>query len=368
MKTKAYEVKGSVTYNRIEWKLPKLMASNFFFSFIKIVNKAWFSVFLKKLAPFIKYRKFSDIFEEHIVSYNPDIIHAHDLICLPAGFNAARKCKAKLVYDAHELEVHRHPPLPFFQKQFVSHIEKKYGRKADAVITVGRLIADELTSDLKRNDINVIYNSPIIKESNNNIRHDLRLTADEPLIIYVGKITVGRGIEDVLGMLPNLPDVHFAAIGPYDPKSKKMLENSALKMDVLDRFKLLPPVNYEHVVDYIKGANMGIISSEIVALSYKYAMPNKLFEMSFANVPVLSNKLVEIDAFLRELGNGKTVDFDNSEAIPYHISKFLSLHEQYVLNKEQFRLLEEKYSWTAQKVKLANIYELVQGKCNVVKT
>jgi glycosyltransferase involved in cell wall biosynthesis len=77
---------------------------------------------------------------------------------------------------------------------------------------------------------------------------------------------------------------------------------------------------------------------------------------------------VEIDAFLRELGNGKTVDFDNSEAIPYHISKFLSLHEQYVLNKEQFRLLEEKYSWTAQKVKLANIYELVQGKCNVVKT
>jgi glycosyltransferase involved in cell wall biosynthesis len=201
-------------------------------SLLSKVNRKLAAAVIRWLAPFGKYRMFSQVFAPHVATVKPDIVYAHDLICLPAAYDAAQACGARLVYDAHELEVHRNPPLPFVQKRFVSYVEGKYGRKADAVITVGRKVGEVLGEHLGRKDINVIYNSPIIEPCKRNVRSDLGVDRDTPVLLYVGKVTAGRGVGEFLAILPKLRGVLFATVGPCDDKIRMLLERQADRLGV----------------------------------------------------------------------------------------------------------------------------------------
>jgi glycosyltransferase involved in cell wall biosynthesis len=357
-----YERVNGVVYHRLEWRPGSMLTAQGPLAFLQKGSRKVTSVLLKRLVPFLKYRLLSRVFVEHIVAVKPDIVHANDLVCLPAGSNAAQLCGAKLVYDAHELEIHRNPPLPIFQKLFVAYVEAKYGRRADAVITVGRLVGQELGKHLRRDDIHVIYNSPVIEPCRRHLRQDLQLANDVPLIVYVGKVTTGRGVSEILALLPKLCGVTFATVGPCDDKTRLVLEGQAERLDISARFRILPPVPFEQVVDYIRGADLGVISVEPITLSYQYCMPNKLFEMAFANVPIISNKLDEIDEFLKNNKNGEIADFSNVAGLAYKIYRMLNEKNQYLMTETQMEAIASKYSWPTQCAKLARIYEsLISG-------
>lgn len=351
------EIKG-VCFKRIEWipmnEVLKLLP-------YKLISKA--SIILAKalaikLLPFLKFSLFKNLFVQEIVSYKPDIIHSHDFICLPAAIEAKKQLKnAKVIYDAHELEVHRNPPLPFIRKNFIRRLEKNLARNADHVITVGDEIAKILSKSFRK-EVTVIYNSPFVENYLTNIRKDLNLDSRKPLVIYVGKVTIGRGVEDLIALLPKLEGITFATVGPFTPKVQDSLVQRAEKLGVSERFRMLPPVPYPNVVEYIKGANLGIISVEPVTLSYELCMPNKLFELSFADVPILSNKLPEIERFVEEIGNGRCVDFEDKAHLGAHINEMIFFGSEYkhAANSKATENLE-KYSWTTQMKKLKDIYE-----------
>ncbi len=345
-----YECKDGITFHRLVWQLGPALKE----VLGKSVSSRVAGYIAKRLAPYIKYHFYKKIFSPYIENIEPDIIHAHDLITLPAGYHAAKKCGAELVYDAHELEVHRNPPLSRAQKFWVSYIERRYSIHAKAVITVGRHCALELEKHLGRK-IHVIYNSPILHPCPTNIRKDLRIPEDTPLIVYVGKIAAGRGLEGIVRALSQMRDIHLAAVGPSDPRSHSILKSLIERLKLAERVHLLPPVPYEQVVAYIRSADMGILPVQKETLSYELAMPNKLFEMSFAELPILSNDLVEISEFLSEINNGKAVDFDSCD-IGYEISSFLHNKDRYTLSDEKRGVLFEKYSWDSQKKKLLDIY------------
>ncbi len=357
-----WEVKDGLTYHRLEWSPSQMLAERGLLGLLPGVARP-FSVFIGKvLTPYFKYRLFREAFLDAIAASRPDLIHAHDLICLPAAFAAARQTSARLVYDAHELEVHRNPPLPLHQKWWVGHVERKFARRADAVNTVGRKVAEVLASHVGRNDIEVVYNAPMQSPSPNSIRGDLHLPADQPLLIYVGKVTTGRGVSEILELLPRLPGVFFATVGPSDGRTRKLLLQRALRLGVANRFRTLPPVPHEQVTAYIAGADLGVISVEPVTLSYRYCMPNKLFELSFANVPILANDLDEIAEFLAENGNGEIADFDNRRGLAYTLFRLINDNARYRLGPEAMARMAAVYSWDAQAAKIRATYaRLLQG-------
>ncbi|MGB0505119.1 MAG: glycosyltransferase family 4 protein [Pikeienuella sp.] len=354
---KNFEHLRGVTYHRLAVQLGKHLMAIKPLKLVKRLNRKLARALVTLMVPFTKYYVYRKVFAEEIAKLNPDIVHAHDLICLPAGHAAAQLSGARLVYDAHELEVHRNPPLSWIQKRTVSYVERKYSRKADSVITVGRFVGKELGRHIRRNDINIIYNSPEITECPSNIRRDIGINEETPLAIYVGKVTEGRGIRIMLDLLPNLPGMVFAAIGPSDPLARAKLEEYAMSKDLIHRFHILPPVPANQVVSYIRGADIGIISVEPVTLSYQYSMPNKLFEMSFADIPILANKLDEIEEFIAELGNGEICDFEEDRhSMPYYISRMVSQKQKYKMNESSKKLLYDKYSWDTQTIKISDIY------------
>ena len=345
-----YECKDGITFHRLVWKLGPALKE----VLGKSVPSRAAGYIAKRLAPYIKYYFYRKVFSPHIENIKPDIIHAHDLITLPAGYQAAKKCGSELIYDAHELEVHRNPPLSRAQKFWVSYIERHYSRYAKAVITVGRYCAMELEKHLGRK-IRVIYNSPIIRPCPTNIRKCLGISENIPLIVYVGKIAAGRGLEGIVRALSQVQEIHLAAVGPSDPISHSKLRSLIERLKLAERVHLLPPVPHEQVVDYIRSADMGILPVQKETLSYELAMPNKLFEMSFAELPILSNNLIEISEFIREIKNGKTVDFDSCN-ICNEILSFLNNRDKYILSDRGREILYEKYSWDVQKKKLIDIY------------
>jgi glycosyltransferase involved in cell wall biosynthesis len=182
-------------------------------------------------------------------------------------------------------------------------------------------------------------------------------------MLYVGKVTFGRGIEDLLRLLTKLPGIHFAVVGPCDVFTYKKFLNLSRKLNIEERFTILPPVNFKKVVNYIRGADLGVISIDTTTLSYRLAMPNKLFEMTFAEIPIIAKKgLVEIEEFINEIGNGKIVDFERCEALEYQITKLFDEKEIYSHTLESRKVLEDEYSWTAQVDRLLKIYEHLETK------
>lgn len=357
-----FEKKDNVTYHRFDWRPAHLIISAPPFSWLAKINRSASVSIAKWISSYLKYNLFSRVFSEEISKLKPDIVHAHDLICLKAAHDVALICGADVIYDAHELEVHRNPPLPFLQKCWVSYIEKKYARRASVVNTVGRMVGMVLGKHLGRDDINILYNSPLIQECSHNIRKDLNLSHQESLLIYVGKVTTGRGVSEIMAVLPKLDGVFFATVGPCDKATRHILEQQAERLKVSDRFRILPSVPFEQVVSYIRGADLGVISVEPITLSYRYCMPNKLFELSFANVPIISNKLDEIEQYLEELGNGQVVDFENDTSLPYSIARMLQEKENYLMSSESLRILHDKYSWETQSICLLATYDKLLTK------
>ena len=352
-----FETVQGVHFHRLDWRPGDLMSFGGLVPLLRRVSRRLAARLIKRLTPFVKYRLFSEVFAPHVAAIEPDLVHAHDLICLPAAADAARLAGARLVYDAHELELHRNPPLPWLQKKMVGRVEARYTRQADAVITVGRLVGGELARHIRRDDVHVLYNSPPLDACPRSIRRDLRLDAQVPLMVYVGKVTTGRGVGDMLALLPKMPGVVFATVGPCDLRTRVLLDRQCERLGLTARFRILPPVPFEQVVAYIGGCDLGVISVEPITLSYRYCMPNKLFELAFANVPIVSNKLDEIEEFIGEFGNGEVVDFASSSALAYTMFRMLEEKPRYVMGPQAQERLHARYSWAAQSAKLLAIYD-----------
>ena len=359
----AFEEIENITFYRYEWKpINILFEKSLFFQLVRFINKKFAIYLAKKMLPYIKYFLFSSIYADEISKINPDLIHAHDLICLPTAKHASTINNVPYIYDAHELEIHRNPPLPWLQKMYVKYIETKYSKDASCVITVGRYVANELAKHLPNAKIEVLYNSPIRNESPYKLRKDLKIADNKKILLYVGKVAMGRGIEEIIKILPSLSsDIIFATVGPFDPKQKALLKKMAEKYKVTSRFTILPPVPYDKVVDYIKDADLGIISVQPVTLSYQYSMPNKLFELSFARVPIISNELDEIQEFLEEHNNGIAIDINNMIYLTHYISKLMKTKEKYIMSDDQYENLVQQYSWEKQLEKLFVIYSNTLG-------
>ena len=268
-----------------------------------------------------------------------------------------KNVEQKLVYDAHELEVYRNPPLSTLQKCFVYYVQRKYGHSAAEVITVGDMVGEVLAKHLGRADINIVYNSPIIKACQRHLRDELEIDASTPLVVYVGKVTSGRGIIEIVRLLTRMNSMVLAAVGPCDETQRKSLQRTAERLGVDGRFRILPPVPFDEVVDYIRGADLGVISVEPITLSYQYCMPNKLFELAFAGVPIISNDLDDIAKFLRVHQNGEIVDFKNRPELIYKVATMIGEKGRYLTTGSVLESMRMKYSWEAQAVTLSKIYQ-----------
>lgn len=316
----------------------------------------------KKVKPgFLKYYRYLsyiNLWKNETYPEPLDVIIANDLITLPVGVLIKNKhSNVKLVYDSHEYELHRMPPLTKLNKLFVRALEGFCIRYCDDIITCSHYIADEMQQIYGTDPISCIYNSPSIDKlpvGKNHLRDDLKLESDSIILLHVGKLTYGRGIEVIARYLRDLPNVHLVNLGGWDNTFKASIDNIINDLNVKSQVHFLEPVPPNNVVDYIKGADIGLVSIENLTKSYEYSMPNKLFEMSFAKIPIMVNENLKCANLVKKYNFG--IDFDM-----YDIDSFKSTIEIILKTKESFydqksfNDFSKIYSWKIQKKKLINI-------------
>ncbi|HEU4945778.1 MAG TPA: glycosyltransferase [Kribbella sp.] len=297
----------------------------------------------------------------------PDVVHAHDMHVIAVAVRAAGRARLrgrdlKVIYDAHEYV----PGLsryggrtPRFIAAWARH-EREYIRATDRVITVSPAIARVLHRRHRLDrEPTVIINTPSLSDASaevTDLRTQLGLSAEVPLLVYSGGVTRARGVETAVEALVQLPDVHLAvvsvpcvAIGPV-----RELDALAVSRGVADRVHFVNPVEPRQVVAFLRSADVGLIPI-LRYPSHEMSLPNKVFEYAFAGLPVVASNMPSLTEFLTRTGIGEVFEVQNPVDLAAKVRRVLESPQAYHerLARQEF---QHEMSWERQADHLRVLY------------
>lgn len=316
-----------------------------------------FKVAYRYIIPAVIIEEVNASFYQPVLDAEADFLHANDLETLRLALRVAKKTGAKVIYDSHEYERERNDRPFYFQRLIIRAEEWQYVSHADHVITVSAGIAELMKRDHSIALPTVINNSPSITSTTaSDVRRDIGLADDVPLLLYVGIVSIDRCLDDITRALLQLPGWHFVTVGPFREDSKRELLALADQLGVAERIHILPPVKGHEVISYIRTASVGIIAAHNLGKSYEFSLPNKLFEMTLARLPVVVSNLTAMRQFAKQHHLGECLpEGITAENIAATV---LSVHE----NRDQYTAREwrdaviTEYSWEQQAQKLVSVY------------
>lgn len=294
----------------------------------------------------------------------PNFVHSHDLNTLPLGRKISRKYKAKLIYDSHELYVHKNRPFetPNWFKNLETHIERKNIRKCDKVITVSNSIVEHLEKTYSIEKPSLIMNAPFMKKKQplsdeNNLRIKLNVKTENKLLIYSGAVSFNRGLDKVIESIKHVPNAHLVFLGGGQQSFKNYLQSVADFHKVADRFSFFGPVQSFEVTSFVQSAYLGIAPIENVCLSYYYCAPNKVFEYIQGGIPVIASNFPDMELVIKSNNIGLTFEPNSPEDIAEKINQLLNNPEDYEKYKENVGKIIDKYKWENEAKKLLTLYQ-----------
>lgn len=282
------------------------------------------------------------------IRFNPDVIHCHDTMVLPIGTIIKILTNSKLIYDAHELESNKNGQT-FFLSKATLFIEKCCWPMITHLISVSDSILVWYNENLGVKEQTLILNSPSIinyKINSSKYFHKLYGIADDTLIfVYLGILGDGRGIKNIIDAFHNYRlKSHVVFIG-YGPLYETIAKVSAQTNNI----HIHPPVPHEEVVSLVKNANYGLCLIENISLSDFYCLPNKLFEYTFAGLPILASDFPDIKGLVQKYQLGRICD-GSSNSIATEVKE--------IENSPDLKITADlsELSWQSQAKKLLDLY------------
>ncbi|WP_114906592.1 glycosyltransferase [Ornithinimicrobium murale] len=301
------------------------------------------------------------------VAWGPDVVHANDGNTLaPASWIAARS-GARVIYDAHELWRHRNvrpdrPVAPLVE----GLIESAVIRRADGVITVSPSIVTWLQDmyDLPEAPT-LVRNIPSgaggpVDPSHGRLRELAGLGPQDQVVAYGGRITTSRGIEETLEAMALLPGtVHFVLLGYGEPDYLAVLHRQIDALGLHDRVHFVGKVPPAEVATALADADLSVVYVRPVCLSYRFSLPNKLFESIHGGLPIAAADLPDTAALVREHGVGEIFDAQSSQDMADTISTILADPEHY---RAAARRAATTLTWEHEESELLALYARVLGR------
>ena len=296
----------------------------------------------------------------------PDIISGHDLIGLLIGWmsNIGRKEKAKLIYDSHEFELGRHANRNKLQLFFVKHLERFLMKRCAFSIMVNDCIADEVQK------IHKLAQRPIVVRSTPEkwaidqgeiqmVRSEFyaAFSNENPILMYHGAVTPGRGIEKLLEVVKAMPEVNALILGNGSEDYLNSLKALTEEYGIMPRVLFHPAVPITELRKYVGAADLGMVTIPAVAKSYYYMLPNKFFENIQSETPIIGSNFPEISRLVKQYGIGLVCDPDSTEDICACVRRMLTDKEFYDACKKNTLKAKEELCWEKEKQILKKAYQ-----------
>jgi glycosyltransferase involved in cell wall biosynthesis len=297
----------------------------------------------------------------------PQLVHANDWNTMWTGLLVKLLCGSRLVYDSHELWADRNGRWEW--RPWLLACEALFVRAADEVLTSSPGYADALAARYRIPRPTVVRNIPEGPRDPNGLRapESDRVSASPhipavsrsqpvaPLVVYIGGLMPGRGLEQMIDALPLIPAARLRAVGPGTPRYRESLLARAEGAGVLDRVDLRPAVAPAEVPDALAEATAGLCLIQPICRSYELCLPNKLFEYTAAGVPVLASDLPVIGALVRREGFGVLAPATDRHAIAASLERLLE-PDGWQLAAQRARAFAETHSWAGEAHTLAGVY------------
>ena len=287
-----------------------------------------------------------------------DAIHCNDLEPLPlAAMAKLLGGRSVLVYDAHELETEKMAARGM-RKYLSRWLEKAFFVCVDATITVGDKIADWYSARYDVARPSVVRNAPPMWKRNktNLLRERFSISPDTPIFLYVGSLAKGRAVEATLDAFSGQKDRALVFIG-YGGTS---LEGRNLEARVRSVARREPnvyfhdPVPSSELIDCVSSADVGLSLIEDLCLSYRYCMPNKLFEYGMAGLPVLVSDLPEMRSTIEQYECGVVCPDITARGITNAVERILNMNLDHL--GANARVMAEDHCWEKQENALLGLY------------
>lgn len=332
--------------NEVEYELIGLSSKQF--SFGKI------ALFLK----FIEYF-FRTLYK--LCKYKPDIVYVNNVHTMIFGYIFHLLGK-KVIYDSHEYwkdsQLKNTINSTLFKK--FCWLERTLINKFDIVITVGEKIARLLQNDHNINKPYVIMNISKFSdklEQNNIIREKLHLSPNNKIVLYIGAISEGRGLDKIIESVNFWEDdIIFAILGwgMLEPFLKKHTDQLKLQ----NRVFFLGLVPQEEVLGYSASCDVGIMAIQNTCLSYYNCLPNKFFQILQQKKPILASNFPELEKIINTYNLGLTFDSANSKSIAEIVNSFFN--KDFKISDTDYNRFIQNYNWENEKKKLLKLVKKLE--------
>jgi glycosyltransferase involved in cell wall biosynthesis len=303
-----------------------------------------------------------------LASLAPSVLHAHDSNTLWAVARAARGRRVPFVYDAHDLWLGRprrgRSRVYFALNQiYYAALERLLVPRSAVTITVSPPIAEHLRKRYRLRDVRLVPNYPE-RDDRLEVREvgtltgGERLDATRPVILYLGGLMEGRGLEALVDSIGLVPDAQLVLLG--DGALSTELRERAARGRAAERVHILPPVPTDDVISYTASADVGVSPIVPSCLNYRYSLPNKLFQYMAAGIPVVASDFPQVREVVVGSGAGLVVDTRRPEAIASALNQILADRAAARLMGERGRAaIEERYNWSVSAAALLAAYERI---------
>ncbi|MCY4523209.1 MAG: glycosyltransferase, partial [Halobacteriovoraceae bacterium] len=242
-------------------------------------------------------------------------------------------------------------PTFFLRKKIASlyaKIEKISSQFFDGIV-VARPDLNHLFSEKKPKQ--VICNYPIYKDIKPNKNHS---TQENTVVIYVGNISVERGIFQLVNAFDLLKNHKLHLLGKFE--NEKILDECK-KMQGWQNVTYLGVCNANEIFDYIKKSHIGIVNF-LPHPNHMTTLATKPFEYMMCGLPIILPDFPYWRAFFKD--SAVYTDPTNPKSIAESIislSKNKDLME--TMGELNIQKVRKEYNWQAESLKLFKLYDQI---------
>jgi glycosyltransferase involved in cell wall biosynthesis len=244
-----------------------------------------------------------------------DLVHGHDWLAVPALTQLKNRHGHRIVFTIHSTEygrcgnTFRDDPW----SRHVSHLEWEGTYVANRVICVSKTLARETQScyQVPADKISTVYNGVDVEKFDNvvdrrAVRKHYGVGADDPMILFAGRLAWQKGPDILLdalpGLLPEFPDVKVVFAGDGDMRGG--LEAKAEVVPRSSRPRFVGYLSGRPLVNLFKAADVVCVPSRNEPFGIV------ILEAWSAGRPVVATRIGGPAEFIEDYKTGLTVEPD----------------------------------------------------------
>jgi glycosyltransferase involved in cell wall biosynthesis len=284
---------------------------------------------------------------------NNDVYHFHDPEFLFCALKLRNRGKT-VIYDVHEdvpkqtlSKDYINPVIRILLASLIKISENYISARLFAVITVTQSISERFK--IRNKQTNVINNYPFI-HFEKAIPYSQRFG-----ICYVGIISRGRGIKEIIQSIENI-DVILNLAGEFDSEEFKA---DLLNLKSWSKVVYHGAISFDSAVEIIRKSKIGMVTF-LPEPNHISAQPNKMFEYMSASLPVIASDFPLWRQIIEGNNCGICVDPGDPVAISKAVLQLLENPDlAELMGKNGAKAVLTKYNWDSEKLKLAAFYKTI---------